>query len=264
MNQQYWTDKGERSINARLHMGRMEQKYHEQISDSVKMSQIYSSTVNNDGYDTSYTTDVVSYTTDVVVEDMDTVSAIFAHGDSSVKTAVLNFASYKNPGGRFLDGSKAQEECLCHESTLYNVLSKFPEYYEWNKKNMNYGLYKDRAIYCRDIIFERGDLVQTVDVITCAAPNKRVAIDYCKVSEYDNHIALNSRIKFIMDIAYAEHVDILILGAFGCGVFRQSPTEVASIFAGLLPNYDSFSKVVFAVPKTVHSENYDAFKQQFI
>ena len=35
----------------------------------------------------------------------------------------LNFASYKNPGGKFMDGSSAQEECLCHESILYEVLS---------------------------------------------------------------------------------------------------------------------------------------------
>ena len=46
------------------------------------------------------------------------------YGGNFYKIAVLNFASFKNPGGMFYNGSSAQEESLCHESFLYNVLKK--------------------------------------------------------------------------------------------------------------------------------------------
>ena len=60
----------------------------------------------------------------------DSVEAIMNY--SQGKTAVLNFASYKEPGGGFMAGSQAQEESFCHESFLYNVLRQFQYYYDWN------------------------------------------------------------------------------------------------------------------------------------
>nr|DAL81181.1 MAG TPA: poly(ADP-ribose) glycohydrolase [Bacteriophage sp.] len=49
------------------------------------------------------------------LKDQDSVSCLFSLTDRS-KAAVLNYASYKHPGGYFLGGSSAQEEALCHLS----------------------------------------------------------------------------------------------------------------------------------------------------
>ena len=87
---------------------------------------------------------------------------------------------------------------------------------------------------------------------------------YHNVDATSNSLALLQRCKLVLDIADENRVDYLILGAFGCGVFGQDPTEVASTFKRLL-DYSKhyFTKVIFAVPKGLHKENYEAFKSVF-
>lgn len=72
--------------------------------------------------------------------------------ESKDNVAVLNFASYKKPGGLYFQGVESQEESLCLESTLLPVIEAFkPTYYAWNNKHLNRGMYLDRAF----ILFER-------------------------------------------------------------------------------------------------------------
>lgn len=124
-------------------------------------------------------------------------------------------------------------------------------------------------LYSPDIIFEREGKICYCDVITCAAPNKRAAQKYCNVSDEENSRVLESRIDFILDMARTHKVDILILGAFGCGVFGQSGEEVAKIFHKLLlrEEYDCFESVVFAVPASKNGNFqsfYDCFSSEIL
>lgn len=205
---------------------------------------------------------------DKIIANLDTVSAIEKIYENyqlypyRTKVAALNFASYKNPGGMFLKGSKAQEECLCHQSALYNILTRFPNYYAENKKNLNEALYTDRAIYTPSVPFFTGSIGFDCDIITCAAPNKYAAQKYKNVSDEKNWYYLYNRIEFILNIAKLHQVDILIVGAFGCGVFGQDPYEVAAIFKYLLDNKSyGFSQVIFAIPIGTRVNNYTPFKQ---
>lgn len=196
---------------------------------------------------------------EIVFENVDSVSAVFRHaGEGNV--AVLNFASYKNPGGRFIDGSIAQEEALCHESFLYNVLSKFNSFYDWNNKNVNRGLYLDRAIFSPGVLFVRNDHEAFCDVITCASPNKIPAVRYHLFTNEENSEVLRERIQFIKKIAEDNMIDTLILGAFGCGVFMQDPDEVASVFGNVFSE-STVKKIVFAVPG--ENKNTKVFRKHF-
>jgi len=67
-----------------------------------------------------------------------------------------------------------------------------------------------------------------------------------------------------LDVASKENVDVLILGAFGCGAFNNPPKIVAKVFKELLSNY-SFKTVEFAVfCRDEHvGDNYDVFKDTF-
>ena len=252
---EYWNDKEKRAKVAKEHTELMEEKYGQDICECVDLTRIY---LHYDckNIKTAYRNQ------NIIVDDVDTVSAIMKY--KSKNMAVLNFASYKNPGGMFLNGSKAQEECLCHESFLYNVLKNFQiGFYDWNNSHKNRSLYLNRTLYSPNILFERGDEKVRCDVITCAAPNRSAAQKYCDVSDYENAMVLDERIEFVLDIAAYNDVDTLILGAWGCGVFGQNPYDVAYGFKEKLETtHHCFDTVVFAVPKGKDG-NYEAFANIF-
>ena len=256
-NNNYWNDSKNRAIKAKEWADKMEKEHPSEIAYSVKNTVMCRK--ENLNFSLSILPERYSQTA-VKLEALDSVSAVFKYTDQNSKTAVLNFASYKQPGGMFLQGSKAQEECLCHESTLYNVLARFEgTYYTVNRERLNRALYQNVALYSPDIYFERNDTSVKCDVITCAAPNFSAASKYCNVSRGENTDVLKSRIKFILYLAATKRVDTLILGAFGSGVFGQEAKEVAEITMDLLKHYDGvFKEVVFAVIDE-KSANYQAF-----
>lgn len=196
--------------------------------------------------------------TNFEVVQISTTEAIYEFGHNDC--IVLNFASYKNPGGGFLKGSCAQEESLCHESWLYNILSRQTDFYDWNKKHLNRGLYQNRALYTPDIEFKHGDKSAIADVLTCAAPNRSIIVKgYTNFTEKENKTAMIERMVFMSQIISMQaHKDVLILGAWGCGVFKQSPEFVARIIRNT-PWYN-VNKVVLAV---IDEPTYEIFKRMF-
>lgn len=244
----------DRINHAVSHTKEMEKRFPNEIATAVEKTKIY----NEDYIFNDFPN--AKETVRVKLLAQDSVQAAFNEAEG--KTCILNFASFKNPGGMFLTGSRAQEECLCHESFLYNVLKEFDDsYYANNRGKVNRGLYYNRALYTPDVIFEKNSVSGNFDIITCAAPNLGPTLRYdLGVSKEENSKVLESRIKFILDIAAENRVDTLILGAFGCGVFKQDASEVASIFIKYISNsHNYFKKVIFAVPSNVHSENFDKF-----
>ncbi|MGN0696630.1 MAG: TIGR02452 family protein [Oscillospiraceae bacterium] len=200
------------------------------------------------------------------------------------KIAVHNFASATNPGGGVTRGSSAQEEALCRCSTLYPCLNTdklLGEYYSMHRKRGDVR-YTDACIYTPDVTVFKTDTAFpelmpeskwfSVDIITCAAPNLR-SEPYnsmnpgrgAPVKMTDSELlALHiSRGRHILGIAAENGDDILVLGAFGCGAFRNAPQVVARAYRELIAEFDGiFGEIVFAVyctPKDTN--NYDTFKR---
>lgn len=201
------------------------------------------------------------------------------------KIAVLNFASATNPGGGVANGSSAQEESLCRCSTLYPVLSSrylFENFYLPNRKEHN-PLHNDVVIYSPGIIIcksddrmnkrlNREEFVK-VDVISAAAPNLRErpsnkfnydgynSISISNKELYDIHV---SRGKQIIEAALQNNVEILVLGALGCGAFRNNPTIVAEAYKELMKEYAKyFDEIEFAIYcREYDKENYYIFKDK--
>lgn len=168
--------------------------------------------------------------------------------------AGLNFASAKNPGGGFLGGAEAQEESLARSSALYPCLLAAPEYYERNRACRT-TLYLDLAIWSPDVPFFRDDsgslLAQpfTASVITAPAPNAGAVANNESTRIGEIVPTLRRRAKFVLHLAAARGVRRLVLGAWGCGVFRNDPGQVARTFAELLLGsfQYAFEEVVFAI-----------------
>ena len=105
-----------------------------------------------------------------------------------------------------------------------------------------------------------------VDVISCAAPyydnRKKKPVSREKLEE-----VFMNRIQNILEVAIANVVDFLVLGAFGCGAFNNPPQLVAEVFRKLLIDRQYaayFEKVVFAIKKTGDvCPNYEAFQTVF-
>ena len=251
-----------KQLNATLaakHTEEMKSKYAFEIGCSVVNTKIYKEDTifKNNNY--------IPKERKIIIDNLDSTRAIMKYCAFPRYTAVLNFSSYKNPGGRFLDGSMAQEEALCHESFLYNVLREFDKnFYKWNRQHLNKSLYLDRGLFSPDIKFFKNGKTTQCNIITCAAPNKTAAVRYQYVSALKNSAVLKRRIKFILNIAKENEIKTLILGAYGCGVFGQNPAEVAAIFKEYLKNdFVCFDKVIFAIPKNENSKNYEKFIEVF-
>ena len=223
-----------------------ENLYEQYIDESVKGTVIYTGDLNLE-----YTESNIQ---NIKVENIDSVSAIYKY--SNGKTAVLNFANFTNPGGGYLEGAAAQEECLCSESAdLINILLKFNDYYKENNNHINEMNFSNRGLYIPNVIFDRDSEEEiSCDVITVASP---INIPF----NFKNKENLISRIKFVLDIAQDQSVNTLILGAFGCGVFMQNPKIVSKIFKDFLDSGKyNFSNVIFAV---YGDKNYLVFKNTF-
>lgn len=192
------------------------------------------------------------------------------------KVAVLNFANAYTPGGGVTNGAMAQEECLCRSSSLYEALTipyLLKNYYKWNSKNTG-NMGTDAVIYSPGVtVFKTDDeipqLMETwfqVDVLTCAAPyydtEKRKPVSMEKLES-----VFTGRIRNILEVAAANRVDILILGAFGCGAFNNPPELVAEVFRNLLidKGYGRFfRKILFAVKKDKKTNrNLSVFQEVF-
>lgn len=205
---------------------------------------------------------------EVQVLDQDSVAAIIEHGRGVANycdLAVLDFASFTNPGGGYDRGTWAQEQALCAESTLFNVLREQKAWYGENRRrNINCELYRNRGLVVPKVRFERGKFHGYADVIVVAAPDARRARNDYRIDEETLLSYMRSRIRFVLAIADDLGHEKLLLGAYGCGTFGWDPQVVARLFLEeLATGKHAVKQVFFAVPSERFNENLPIFEHVF-
>lgn len=216
----------------------------------------------------------------VIVTKNRSFEAARPYAEQGLKVAVLNFASSTNPGGGVTRGASAQEECLCRVSTLYPCLddaSMWNVFYTPHRAAKN-PLHNDDIIYTKDVVVIKDDDLQpldnpfTVDVVTCAAPTLREEASNRYNPSDGEHVDITpeallalheKRGRQILASAAANGAEVLVLGAFGCGAFKNDPAMVAQAYANILPDYLRYFRTIefgiYCRPRSV--QNYNAFMQ---
>ena len=213
----------------------------------------------------------------VIVSGKRSFEASQVYASTDKKVCVLNFASACNPGGGVVNGASAQEEALCRCSTLYpclNTNEMWQHFYLPHRKYLD-SYYNNDCVYIPKVKVFKSDtnnpqvleenLWYDVDIITCAATNLRnVETDAHTEAFYQRLRKLFLlRIERIFQIAIANQVDVLILGAFGCGAFCNPPHLVADVFKEMTLKYRyNFDVIEYAIyHRHYELENYQAFEQ---
>lgn len=188
--------------------------------------------------------------------------------EGGAQVAALNFASANHPGGGFLNGSEAQEESLARSSGLYASLMQAGEFYERNRRDSS-PLHPDDMIFspgCPVFRDDAGSLLNDVHCaafVSSAAPNAGALKD---ARPHDLHLIqeiLQRRAEYVLALMASQGYRHIVLGAWGCGVFRNDPQVVAEVLMKLLRSPDwtgRFSRVVFSIIEPPKSNLVGVFK----
>ena len=219
----------------------------------------------------------------VIVSGKRSLEAAESYAKQGKKVCVLNFASATNPGGGVANGSSAQEEAICRCTTLFPCLNTdymWNVFYSPHRKKAD-PLYNNDCIYTPNVAVFKSDISfpeplhkedwWSVNIITCAAPNLRerpsnamnphAGDKAAKITPTELEKLLTKRIRRIFEIAAANGNQALILGAFGCGAFRNPPELVAKVFNKVMRDFLCyFDTIEYAVYHTEREvANYEAF-----
>ena len=186
------------------------------------------------------------------------------------RPVALNFASARHPGGGFLNGAIAQEESLCRASGLYACIRDDPMYAH-HARNPD-PMYADHAIYSPDVPVFKADAGDPLPApypcsfVTSPAVNAGVVRERTPGREADIRAAMARRADKVLAVMARHGHDAAVLGAWGCGVFRNDPAAVADLFREALAGRfaGAFARVVFAVLDTTAERRFiRPFEERF-
>ncbi len=206
------------------------------------------------------------FTTRIEVTNETTFSAARRLFDAGKNAASLNFASATNVGGGWLNGARAQEEYLCRNSVLAQCIGAQREFYNYHQTHRA-PRYSDMMLYSPDVAVIRDEFDNLCapwpcSIITAAAPNLNngLAMPLAELREL-----WRARIARVFDIAVSNGHKALVLGAWGCGAFKNDPTMVAHAFGEVAEKYDGqFELLLFAVLDVgLRQGNFEPFEKQF-
>ncbi len=230
-------------------------------------------------YTATFTVNIPEQPTETVTDCVNADCADVAKSliDEGFNPAILNLASRTSPCGGYHKGTSAQEECLSQMSTLSQSLYAFgdPKYKHIREAGVTHvpGIYpmdiSYGGVYSPTVTFFRHNSDsyyalrrETFDcaVVSVASLSNREKNSFTNDERFyfdedgcltdEGREIEKNKIRTVFRIALENGHDSMVLGAFGCGVFRLHSDEVAGLFRGILdePEFQNrFRKLVFAI-----------------
>jgi len=206
------------------------------------------------------------FKTKVRVLNSDTIDTAQIYHDFNKNPLVLNMADDCFPGGAVELGSGAQEESIFRRSNYFLTL---------NLESGFYPLKNTDCIYSPKVTFfknSNGDYCKPFELSMIACPGlKKPKLINNKLTENDEEL-LKNKIRTIFKIAIKYGHNYLILGALGCGAWKNPPEEVARIFTEIIKEFDGvFEEIIFPIidnhknyllKDIHHKSSFNIFNQQ--
>jgi uncharacterized protein (TIGR02452 family) len=207
----------------------------------------------------------------IFVDNIDSFDMAIKIGETNSPILVLNLASSSTSGGGVRRGARAQEEDLYRKSNYFEANSQ--DLYPMTMtqviysslvhiiKNSNYQLLKKPFIIsCLAVAaIKNPPIIKSNDNDDNNNNNDNNDIKYAKDS--DKKI-MQEKINMIFKVAIKHGHTNLVLGALGCGVYKNPNREVAVMFRNSIDTYGKyFERIGFAVLSDRNNTNYKIFKE---
>jgi len=212
-----------------------------------------------------------------VVSD-DTIDAALQlnRGSKDMPICILNMANAIHAGGGFKTGALAQEEALCYRTSLSFTLK------------MRFYPFPDKAaVYSPNVLVIRDSLANGHKLLDCRDPTTLPVISvvsaaaiYQPALGYPKHLShevyarkedrdlMGEKMRIILRAAIKNNHRKIVLGALGCGAFRNPAKEVACLWKEVLLEAEFsggwWQDVVFAVYNQGFSgkKNFECFEKE--
>lgn len=190
------------------------------------------------------------------------------------EVCVLNMANRQTPGGGVLQGCGAQEESLFRRSDYFRSLYRYSPYlaqeFGVEEAEEHYPMHRDfGGVFSRGVTIFRGGERKGYPLL--AKPWKANFIAVAALNRPETELidgeprltplmvqATKNKIRTVLRIAVDNGQVNLVLGALGCGAFRNPPAHMAELFAEVLAEAEflgAFKRVFFSIIEDHNSRN---------
>lgn len=190
------------------------------------------------------------------------------------EVCVLNMANRQTPGGGVLQGCGAQEESLFRRSDYFRSLYRYSPYlaqeFGVEEAEEHYPMHRDfGGVFSRGVTIFRGGERKGYPLLP--KPWKANFIAVAALNRPETELmdgeprltplmvqASKNKIRTVLRIAVDNGQVNLVLGALGCGAFRNPPAHMAELFAEVLAEAEfrgAFKRVFFSIIEDHNSRN---------